>query len=102
LVIIPERTDRHLRKIAYVLVTCGLLICLLVASERPAYGYVDPGSGLFLLQGISSAFLGVLYVIRRKLKLGKVAKTTEAGAPKPVASATVRIESVRDAVDRVA
>jgi hypothetical protein len=45
--------------------------CFLVVSERPAYAYVDPGSGLFLLQGISSAFLGVIYVVRRKLKLLK-------------------------------
>lgn len=60
-----------LRKTAYVFATCGLLICLLMASERPAYAYVDPGSGLFLVQGIGSAFLGVFYVIRRKLKLGK-------------------------------
>jgi hypothetical protein len=43
--------------------------CVLMSLERPAYAYVDPGSGLFLLQGISTAFLGLLYVVRRKLKL---------------------------------
>jgi hypothetical protein len=53
--------------------TLGILGCVLLCGERPAYAYVDPGSGLFLLQGISSAFLGVLYVIRRKLKLTKTA-----------------------------
>jgi hypothetical protein len=45
-----------------------MVCCVLIACERPAYAYVDPGSGLFLLQGISTAFLGVLYVLRRKLK----------------------------------
>jgi hypothetical protein len=55
---------------------------VLIACERPAYAYVDPGSGLFLLQGIGSALLGVLYVIRRKLKLIKRTKTEPAaGSP---------------------
>lgn len=58
-------------KIAYFLTTCGLVFFALLAVERPAYAYVDPGSGLFLLQGISSAVLGVLYVVRRKLKFLK-------------------------------
>lgn len=60
-----------MRKLTYFLLTCGLVWCFLVACERPAYAYVDPGSGLFLLQGIGSAFLGVIYVVRRKLKLLK-------------------------------
>lgn len=68
----------YLRKLGYLLLTCGILVCFLIASERQAYAYVDPGSGLFLLQGISSAFLGVLYVIRRKLKLGKRTKSEPA------------------------
>lgn len=64
-----------MRKLTYFLLTCGLVWCFLVACERPAYAYVDPGSGLFLLQGIGSAFLGVIYVVRRKLKLLKDPKT---------------------------
>lgn len=74
-----------MRKLTYFLLTCGLVWCFLVACERPAYAYVDPGSGLFLLQGISSAFLGVIYVVRRKLKLLKKSKATveetDASAP---------------------
>ena len=71
-----------MRKLTYFLLTCGLVWCFLVACERPAYAYVDPGSGLFLLQGIGSAFLGVIYVVRRKLKLLKdpKAKAEESSA----------------------
>jgi len=94
-----------MQKIAYVLVTCGLVVCLMLAFERPAYAYVDPGSGLFLIQGISSTFLGVLYVIRRKLKLGKGRKTP-ASVPSSVGNAEVRPQTIGDdiddAVDRVA
>jgi hypothetical protein len=92
-----------LQKIAYFLVTCGLIVCLVLAFERPAYAYVDPGSGLFMLQGISSAFLGVLYVIRRKLKLARGPKAVASGVPKPVVAETkVRVQPVSEAVDRVA
>jgi hypothetical protein len=57
-----------LRKLAYVLLTCGMVWCVLIACERPAHAYIDPGSGLFLLQGIGTAFFGLLFVIKRKLK----------------------------------
>lgn len=91
-----------MRKIAYVLVTCGLVVCFLLASERPAYAYVDPGSGLFLLQGIGSAFLGVLYVIRRKLRLVKGPKAVPSDVSTSAGKAEVRSQSVDDVVDRVA
>lgn len=94
---------RPLQKIAYVLVTCGLLVCLLLTFERPAYAYVDPGSGLFLIQGVSSTFLGVLYVIRRKLKLTKgKKKPSSSEVSKSVGGAEVVAQSEADVVDRVA
>ena len=91
-----------MQKIAYVLVTCGLLVCLFLSFERPAYGYVDPGSGLFLIQGVSSAFLGVLYVIRRKLRLGKRSQAPASEALQSAGEAEVGGQAVSDAVDRVA
>lgn len=67
-----------IRKITFVFLSCALVACVMVALERPAYGlYVDPGSGLFLLQSVGTAALGVLYVIRRKLKLVKKPKGSE-------------------------
>jgi hypothetical protein len=65
-------------KAAYLAATCGLLVCLLLVLERPAYAYVDPGSSLFLFQGISSAFLGVFYFLRRRFKALAKAKDREA------------------------
>jgi hypothetical protein len=55
-------------KAAYFAATCGMLVCLFLCFERPAYAYVDPGSSLFLFQGVSSAFLGVFYFVRRRFK----------------------------------
>jgi hypothetical protein len=76
-----------IRKVTYFCLGCALLVCVMVVLERPAYAYyVDPGSGLFLLQSVSTAALGVLYVIRRKLKLVKKPKTSEAAALPAVAS----------------
>ena len=43
-------------------------ICLVVASERRAWGYVDPGSGLIALQGIASVAAAYAYYIRRRIR----------------------------------
>ena len=55
-------------KLAYLFVTFGLVVSLCFACEGHAYAYVDPGSGLFLLQGISSVFAGLLFHFRKRLK----------------------------------
>jgi hypothetical protein len=47
--------------------SCALILAFAWASERKAYAYGDPGSGLLILQGIGSAVMGVLFVCRRKL-----------------------------------
>jgi hypothetical protein len=44
------------------------LLALLCALTKPAYGYVDPGSGLFAVQIISTTFAGALFMLRRRLK----------------------------------
>ena len=43
------------------------LFALLCALSKPAYGYVDPGSGLFAVQIISTTFVGALFMLRRRL-----------------------------------
>jgi hypothetical protein len=35
---------------------------------QPAYSYVDPGSGIFALQIISSTFAGILFMVRKQLR----------------------------------
>jgi hypothetical protein len=60
-----------MRKFGSFLCLLGIFVCLLLGTERRAYAYVDPGSGLLIFQGISSTFLGALYFFRRKLKFGR-------------------------------
>ena len=43
-------------------------ICLIVATERRAYGYIDPGSGLVALQTVASVMAATTYFMRRKIQ----------------------------------
>ena len=56
-------------KVLYVLATLSLFVCLFLSFERPAMAYIDPGSGLFVLQSISSIFVGALFFMRRRLRM---------------------------------
>jgi hypothetical protein len=44
--------------------TCA---CLLLATERRAMAYVDPGSGLLALQSIASVMAAGLFFLRRRI-----------------------------------
>lgn len=55
-------------KIAYYLVTAAMLFCLCLGTERRAYAYVDPGSGLLMLQAAGTVFTGVLFTLRKRIK----------------------------------
>ena len=44
------------------------LFAVLCLTARPAYAYVDPGSGLFLLQVVSSALIGIPFLIRKRIR----------------------------------
>jgi hypothetical protein len=44
------------------------IAALLLAFERPAQAYVDPGSGFVFLQVAGSMFAGALYYMRHRLK----------------------------------
>jgi hypothetical protein len=41
---------------------------LLIATERPAQAYVDPGSGFVFLQVAGSMCAGALYYLRHRVK----------------------------------
>ncbi len=61
------RSPRVLGSLSFLL---GVLqiAALLVAFERPARAYVDPGSGFVFLQVAGSMFAGALYYMRHRLK----------------------------------
>ncbi len=43
----------------------GLLLFLLIASERSLKAYADPGSGALMWQALVAVVIGVLYYFRR-------------------------------------
>jgi hypothetical protein len=72
-------------RIAYVFVTAAMLFCLSLSLERKAYAYVDPGSGLLLLQAAGTVLTGVLFTLRKRIKAlfsrSKPATATESTNP---------------------
>ena len=49
----------------------GLLMFVVLFAAQPAYAYLDPGTGSFLLQVLIAALVGVSFTIRlywRKVK----------------------------------
>ena len=63
----PCRSPRVLRSLFYLLGALQI-VALLVAFERPAQAYVDPGSGFVLLQVAGSMFAGAVYYMRHRLR----------------------------------
>jgi hypothetical protein len=69
-------------------------VCLLLATERPARAYVDPGSGLLALQSAASVVAATAYFLRRRILGLFTKKKPLAGAVLPVA---VRKDDSRNA-----
>ena len=42
-------------------------LCLLLATERRALAYIDPGTGLLALQSAAAALTAGLYYMRRRI-----------------------------------
>ena len=51
-------------------ISCVVLWLLLAIScvEKPAYAYVDPGSGLFLTQILTSMTVGLTFLVRKRIR----------------------------------
>lgn len=56
-------------RILYSAVTVAMLFSLALALEPRAYAYIDPGSGLLMLQAAGTVLTGVLFTLRRRIKL---------------------------------
>jgi hypothetical protein len=61
-----------------------IAFCLLLGSERRAWGYVDPGSGLIALQTLFSVVAAYAYYVRRRI-LAFFSRKKEPSAILPVA-----------------
>ena len=57
-----------LTKAIYCACVLSWLFVLLCVTAKPAYAYVDPGSGLFIMQVIGSTFVGFTFLIRKRIK----------------------------------
>ena len=87
---------------------CALIILWvfvgLCVTARPAYAYVDPGSGLFFLQVIGSTFVGFSLLVRKRLaRLMGIADEdrTEQRAPSTASSSANESHSVRTGLSRI-
>jgi hypothetical protein len=63
-----------------------IALCMIVGSERRAWGYVDPGSGLIALQTIASVAAAYLYMVRRRILAFFSRKKDAQAAVLPVAN----------------
>ena len=68
-----------------VFVSVFTCVCLLLATERRAMAYVDPGSGLLALQSIASMFAAAAFFLRRRIMALFTRKKPAASMPSPVA-----------------
>ena len=66
--------------------TLLIAFCMLVATDRRAWGYVDPGSGLIALQTFASVGAAYAYFIRRRIRAFFASKEKAATAVLPVAA----------------
>ena len=55
-------------KITYFFVTIAMLCSLCLSLEPKAYAYIDPGSGLLMLQAAGTVVTGVLFTLRKRIK----------------------------------
>jgi hypothetical protein len=58
----------HLGKLLYAAYFLGTLFILINSFSQPAYAYVDPGSGLLLLQILGSTVAGMSFFLRKKIR----------------------------------
>jgi len=71
---------KHFVSVASVVLAIFSCLCLVLATERRAYAYVDPGSGFMALQAAASVMAATTYFLRSKIK----ALFTRNTAKKPV------------------
>jgi hypothetical protein len=64
-------------RVKYLIVTIALFFSVACFLERPAYGYVDPGSSLVIFQSVSAFVTGALFYFRRRLKALFIRPRTE-------------------------
>jgi hypothetical protein len=57
-----------IRRLCRLALSVCLLLSILSLFERPAYAYVDPGTGLLAYQTLSAMIAGAIFCFRQKFK----------------------------------
>lgn len=83
-----------MKRLVYVCLTLFCCACLMLATERRAMAYVDPGSGLLALQSIGSMLAAAGFFMRRRI-MGLFEKKKPATSEAP--RLAVRKEDSRNA-----
>jgi len=78
-----------MKQIASLSLAVLTVFCLVLATERRAWGYIDPGTGLVALQSIASVAAACSYFMRRRI-------LSLFGAGKDKIPARVSVEVVGD------
>lgn len=81
----PFRERLFMKRLISVSLAVLITFCLLVATDRRAWGYVDPGTGLIALQTIASVGAAYAYVIRRRIRSFFARKDSAVTVALPVA-----------------
>jgi hypothetical protein len=73
-----------MKRVVSICLSLFICTCLLLATERQAKAYVDPGTGLLALQSLASVMAATAYFLRKRI-LGLFSKKKpSAGVALPV------------------
>lgn len=84
-----------LRRTALITFAAAELFLLLAAFARPAWAYVDPGSGLLAMQVGGSMLAGGLFILRSKIR-----KWLHRSPPAPAAESAIARAEPEDLTNR--
>jgi hypothetical protein len=62
-----ELSRKIIRKLLWSFPLMLILVGIAMLTERPAYAYADPGTGLLAIQAIGSAVVAAGWYLRRKI-----------------------------------
>lgn len=59
---------RRIARLSYVVLTACQFLFFIAAVQVPAHAYVDPGSGILVVQFVSSIIGAGIFFVRKRLK----------------------------------
>ena len=63
-----NRGSKMILRLCRLALSVCLLLSILSLLERPAYAYIDPGTGLLAYQTLSAMIAGAIFCCRQKIK----------------------------------